>query len=228
MLLRELYQTQIPKTEGSMLVYEQTLTEAVSFLVPAVWSILKWIAKRALWPLLKWILKKFLQITGIGIILKWLSDLGLELVCDTIKELIGEQAATLFAEHGIEIAAAGVLIFAAIKIKKYIEKHGETLADRWINKQSESTFEESLEEGLIEKLIWGRNGSKVVRKYRCSGGRRHGRVVSKMAQCFAPLDFKQSARFKRLKARIGSKMARKAKRTKRVNPASRRLKALNK
>jgi len=33
---------------------------------------------------------------------------------------------------------------------------------------------------------------------------------------------------KRLKARIGSKMARKARRTKRVSPASKRVAALNK
>ena len=81
---------------------------------------------------------------------------------------------------------------------------------------------------LEEKLIWGRTGNKVVRKYRCTGGRRNGRIVSKAQQCFAPLDFKQSARFKRTKARLGGKMARKAKRTKRVNPASRRVQALNK
>tara|TARA_B110000503_G_C7001057_1_gene351559 strand:- start:427 stop:702 length:276 start_codon:yes stop_codon:yes gene_type:complete len=86
---------------------------------------------------------------------------------------------------------------------------------------------EFFNESLDEKAIWGRTGNKVVRKYRCSGGRRDGRIVSKMAQCYAPLDFKQSARFKRLKARIGSKMARKSRKTKRVNPASRRVQALN-
>lgn len=81
---------------------------------------------------------------------------------------------------------------------------------------------------LNEKQIWGRTGNKVVRKYRCIGGRRHGRIVSKMAACFAPLDISQSLRFKRLKGSIGSKMTRKAKRTKRVNPASKRVQALNK
>jgi hypothetical protein len=84
------------------------------------------------------------------------------------------------------------------------------------------------EESVLEKQIWGRNGNKVVRKYRCSGGRRHGRVVSKMTACYAPLDIKQSVRFKRLKSKIGNKMSRKARRTKRVNPASRRVQALNK
>jgi hypothetical protein len=80
---------------------------------------------------------------------------------------------------------------------------------------------------LDEKQVWGRRGTNVVRKYRCTGGRRDGRIVSKMAQCYAPLDIKQSVRFKRLKQKIGGRMSRKAKRTKRVNPASRRLKALN-
>lgn len=81
---------------------------------------------------------------------------------------------------------------------------------------------------INEKQIWSRKGTTLVRKYRCSGGRRHGRVVSKMSQCFAPLDVKQSVRFKRIKSRLGDRMSRKSKRTKRVNPASRRLKALNK
>ena len=80
---------------------------------------------------------------------------------------------------------------------------------------------------IEEKLIWGKSGNKVVRKYRCTGGRRNGRIVSKAQQCFAPLDFKQSARFKKTKARLGGRMARKAKRTKRINPASKRVKALN-
>ena len=31
---------------------------------------------------------------------------------------------------------------------------------------------------LIEKQIWGRKGNKAVRKYRCAGGTRHGRIVS--------------------------------------------------
>lgn len=80
---------------------------------------------------------------------------------------------------------------------------------------------------IEEKQVWGRTGKKVVRKYRCTSGRRKGKVVAKMQQCFAPLDIKQSVRFKRVKQRLGSRMARKSKRTKRVNPASRRVQALN-
>jgi hypothetical protein len=82
-------------------------------------------------------------------------------------------------------------------------------------------------ENLEEKQVWGRTGNKVVRKYRCTDGRRKGRVVSKMKQCYAPLDFKQSARFKRTKAQKAKRMTRKSKFTKRVNVASRRVQALN-
>jgi len=83
------------------------------------------------------------------------------------------------------------------------------------------------EEPVIEKQVWARSGKKVVRKYRCTTGRRKGRVVSKMSQCYAPLDIKQSVRFKQSKRKLGNRMSRKARRTKRTNPASKRLKQLN-
>jgi len=84
-------------------------------------------------------------------------------------------------------------------------------------------FIESIDEGMA----WARSGVKVVRKYRCSGGSRKGRIVSDVTQCFKAPDIKKRATLRRTKARLGTRMARKAKRTKRTNPASRRLKALN-
>jgi hypothetical protein len=66
---------------------------------------------------------------------------------------------------------------------------------------------------LGEKQVWAKAGQKVVRKYRCSSGRRAGRVVASPAQCFAPIDVK---------------LSRKANRTKRVNPASKRVRSMNK
>jgi peptidoglycan hydrolase-like protein with peptidoglycan-binding domain len=90
--------------------------------------------------------------------------------------------------------------------------------------QSES---QKKNEDLEEKQVWARKGKSVVRKYRCSSGSRKGRVVSNVSQCFAAPDVKKRATLKRTKARLGSRMARKAKRTKRINPASIRLKALN-
>lgn len=82
-------------------------------------------------------------------------------------------------------------------------------------------------ESLSEKQIWGRTGKKVVRKYRCTAGSRRGRIVAKMAQCFAPPDMKKRMSMKRTRARLGGKMMRKARRTKRNNPASRRVQAMN-
>jgi hypothetical protein len=81
---------------------------------------------------------------------------------------------------------------------------------------------------LEEKQVWARSGKKVVRKYRCVGGRRNGRVVANMAQCFAAPDMKKRATLKKTKARFGTRLARKAKRTKRTNPASRRVQSMNK
>lgn len=83
-------------------------------------------------------------------------------------------------------------------------------------------------EPITEKQVWARSGKKVVRKYRCSSGSRKGRTVSNMSQCFAAPDIKKRAALKKTKARMGQRMARKARRTKKINPASRRIQALNK
>lgn len=80
---------------------------------------------------------------------------------------------------------------------------------------------------INEKMAWAKRGNKVVRKFRCSAGPRAGRTVADIGQCFAPVDVKKRTRLKLTKARLGAKMTRKAKKTKRVNPASKRVKALN-
>ena len=84
------------------------------------------------------------------------------------------------------------------------------------------------EENLEEGQTWARSGKKIVRKFRCSGGPRKGRVVAKMAQCFAAPDIKKRQTLKKTKARLGSRMIRKSKKTKRINPASKRIQSLNK
>ena len=80
---------------------------------------------------------------------------------------------------------------------------------------------------IDEKQIWGRRGKKLVRKYRCSSGQRKGRIVAKIAQCFATPNVKKKMSMKRTRARFGTRMARKARRTKRTNPASIALRRLN-
>ena len=81
---------------------------------------------------------------------------------------------------------------------------------------------------LTEKQIWGRKGKTLVRKYRCMGGKRHGRIVANIAQCFAPPNIKAKIRMKITRKKLGTRMAMRSKRTKRTNPASRALKHLNK
>lgn len=81
---------------------------------------------------------------------------------------------------------------------------------------------------ITEKMAWAKRGNKVVRKFRCTSGSRAGRIVADIGQCFAAPDVKKRARLKLTKARLGAKMVRKAKKTKRVSSASRRVKALNK
>lgn len=85
-----------------------------------------------------------------------------------------------------------------------------------------------LTQSIDEKQVWARRGKQVVRKYRCQGGRRHGRIVAKMQQCYAAPDPKKRARLKIMKAKLGSRLAKKTKRTKRINPASVRVQRMNK
>ena len=84
-----------------------------------------------------------------------------------------------------------------------------------------------IEDDLEEGQTWARSGKKVVRKYRCTSGPRRNRIVAKMSQCFAAPDPKKRMQMKKTRARLGSRMMRKAKKTKRINPASKRVQALN-
>lgn len=90
-----------------------------------------------------------------------------------------------------------------------------------------SELSDITKEAILEKQVWARKGKDVVRKYRCTMGYRKNRIVSKPAQCFAAIDVKKRVALKRLKAKIGPRMTRKAKRTKRTNPASRRVQSMN-
>jgi len=85
-----------------------------------------------------------------------------------------------------------------------------------------------LSKPIEEKQVWGRTGKKITRKYRCTSGSRKGRTVAKLAQCFAAPNFKKSIRLKQTKARLGPKMIRKARRTKKYNPVSKRVQRMNK
>ena len=83
-------------------------------------------------------------------------------------------------------------------------------------------------EFLIEtRAAWAKRGNKVKRLYRCESGPRKGRIVSSPRKCGEPIDLKKRQQMRKLKAAKGKMMVRKTRRTKRTNPASRRLRALN-
>jgi len=86
---------------------------------------------------------------------------------------------------------------------------------------------ESKEEVCEARMAWARKGNKIVKKYRCTSGPRKGRLVSSPAQCSKPIDIKKRMQLKRTKAKMGARIARRSKRTKRTNPASKMLKRLN-
>lgn len=83
-------------------------------------------------------------------------------------------------------------------------------------------------EDILEKKVWAKSGNKVVRKTRCASGPRKGRVVSSQAQCSKPKNMKKSRAMRKTRAAKGFRMARKAKKTKRMNSASKRVRRLNK
>ena len=118
-------------------------------------------------------------------------------------------------------------------IKKYVAPEMERLGiDMPERSEFESFTYESILDGLgnlvNERQVWAKAGSKVVRKYRCMSGRRKGRVVGTPGQCFAAPDIKKRILLKKTKARLGNRMTKKAKRTKRTNPASKRVAQMNK
>lgn len=90
-------------------------------------------------------------------------------------------------------------------------------------------LDEIIDEPLFEaRMVWRRSGSKIKRAVRCTSGPRAGRVVSNPNQCGKPIDLKKRMTLKRTKAKMGKRMLRKARRTKKFNPAAKRLKQLNK
>ena len=81
---------------------------------------------------------------------------------------------------------------------------------------------------IIEaRMDWRKMGNKVKRAVRCTSGRRKGRVVSNPSQCHKLIYMKKRMTLRKTKARMGARMSRKSQRTKRMNPASRRLRSLN-
>lgn len=91
----------------------------------------------------------------------------------------------------------------------------------------ELVLEDTEEELLEAKRVWAKRGNTVKRMIRCTSGKRKGRVVAATAGCTTAINIKKRFLMKKIRRLYKQKMARKAKKTKRFNPASRRLKTLN-
>jgi len=90
-------------------------------------------------------------------------------------------------------------------------------------------FDDSEDEVIVEaKLVWARRGKKVVRKVRCTSGKRKGRAVAKASSCGKKIDMKKRFVMKRTQRRFKQKIKMKARRTKRFNPVSKRVARMNK
>lgn len=85
-------------------------------------------------------------------------------------------------------------------------------------------------EYVVESSIaWRRGGNKRIKpKFRCSSGPRAGRVVSDLAQCSEHPNPAKAAKMKLTRARTKVRAAKRSKKTKRVNPFSKLIQALNK
>jgi hypothetical protein len=90
-------------------------------------------------------------------------------------------------------------------------------------------FDDEEQEVIVEaKLVWARRGKKVVRKVRCTSGKRKGRAVAKASSCGKRIDMKKRFVMKRTQRRFKQRIKMKARRTKRFNPTSRRVAKMNK
>jgi hypothetical protein len=84
------------------------------------------------------------------------------------------------------------------------------------------------EEFITEhRMVWKSTKKGLKLKWRCTSGFRTGRTVPDAKDCSKPLDFAQSQRMKVTRRQTSKAQARKAKKTKRVNPGAKLAAKLN-
>lgn len=90
-------------------------------------------------------------------------------------------------------------------------------------------FEIIGEETVTEaKRVWAKRGKKLKRMIRCTAGKKKGRTVANVGACSKAINVKKRFMMKRIRKRFNAKIVRKAQRTKKFNPLSKRLKSMNK
>lgn len=85
------------------------------------------------------------------------------------------------------------------------------------------------EEIVVEaKRVWAKRGKKLKRMIRCTSGKKKGRTVANVGACSKAINIKKRFMMKRIRKRFNAKIVRKGRRTKKMNPLSKRLSTLNK
>lgn len=80
----------------------------------------------------------------------------------------------------------------------------------------------------MAKLVYAKSNGKLVKKWRCTSGKRKGRLVAEPGNCYKPIDIKKKVRMKRLRRQKDAAMTRKAQIAKRIDPVSKQIRRLNK
>lgn len=80
----------------------------------------------------------------------------------------------------------------------------------------------------MAKLVYAKQNGKLVKKWRCTSGKRKGRLVAEPGTCFKPIDIKKKVQMKRLRRQKNVTMTKRAQITKRIDPLSKQVRRLNK
>lgn len=98
-------------------------------------------------------------------------------------------------------------------------------AFEFLTEDDEELYEVRAAFGRVKPKV---KSSAVKMKFRCTSGPRKSRLVAHPNQCFAHPNVAQAQRMKLTRARTAPAQARKTKRAKRLNVASRLISRLNK
>lgn len=98
-------------------------------------------------------------------------------------------------------------------------------AFEFLTKDDEELYEVRAAFGRVKPKV---KSSAVKMKFRCTSGPRKSRLVAHPNQCFAHPNVAQAQRMKLTRARTAPAQARKTKRAKKLNVASRLISRLNK
>jgi hypothetical protein len=134
-------------------ITERKIDEAVPVVPAAIWLI-KFAASRAAWPVLKWVLKRHAGKLLAGGAAAYYIDQG----WDWVISQIGEEYAQMLIDNKFTIAMAVALIVSAIAIKRFFEKKGDDLINKYQESISETATAGGTGAGAVALTTAGGNG----------------------------------------------------------------------